>query len=92
MKHSFPLTGRDPCKSCGGGCVVRLDVSPTGYSVGTDFDHLDSCPETMCPHGFKWKDSGDCAQCEAEDDARAAAEAAERAVEEAEMERELAGS
>lgn len=85
MKHFFQLTGCEPCKSCGGACGVELEVGTTGYSVGTGFDHADSCPKTMCPHGFKWKDSGNCAQCEAEDDARARAQAAGRAAFEAAM-------
>lgn len=57
---------RPPCPQCSGHFAVELDVSGTGYTCGSTFMHTDTCPDTMCPHGKKWKDWAACAECDAE--------------------------
>jgi hypothetical protein len=63
-RHFFPLTGRPPCKDCGAPEGVALNLSPTGYSVGSDYEHKPQCPALRCKHGLSWM--VDCADCEAE--------------------------
>lgn len=62
--HFFPLIGRPKCTGCGQYEGVALRLGPTGYSCGTSFEHLPTCPRLRCAHGVLWKD--DCETCEAE--------------------------
>lgn len=63
MRHFFPLTGKKPCPDCGQPEGVQLNISSTGYSVGSGFEHKPECPQLRCIHGVLWAD--DCDTCNA---------------------------
>ena len=58
----------DACPECHGDQVVVVDVSPTGYSCGSEIDHAVICPVLLFVHGKR--DSGpfklqeECIPCE----------------------------
>lgn len=67
-------TKNPPCKECGGAHVHTMEVGATGGSFGTGYDHADDCKTLFCPHGYRWRDWGECKRCHAEDQVRVAAD------------------
>ena len=63
-KYTFPTPGAAPCPACRGVAQVELEVTHSGYSVGSGHAHTDDCPKTMCPHGVKWARWADCEKCD----------------------------
>lgn len=61
-KHYFVMTGRDPCKECGGPMEAQFEVWPTGFSAGSGFRHTKECRTNFCPHGVRHTE--DCSACD----------------------------
>ena len=66
-RYHFPLPDMARCKACDGVARVELDVRRSGYSVGSGYEHAESCPTLRCPHGVLWAQWADCTACEAGD-------------------------
>lgn len=58
------MIGLPRCKECNQPAGVDLDVSDTGYSVGSKIQHLPTCSFLRCSHGKLWTE--DCVDCNAE--------------------------
>lgn len=61
-RYFFPMIRRPACPDCGQPEGVDLNVSTTGYSVTSNYQHKPECPQLRCPHGVLWIE--DCAVCE----------------------------
>jgi hypothetical protein len=58
------MDGRPKCPDCGAPEGVILEVSSTGFSCTSGYEHLSDCPQLRCKHGILWADN--CEECNAQ--------------------------